>query len=106
MKPGDLVYRVMEVDYPDYRPPSWEVQAVKVELVTEKTIRIATRFQRIEKVNFQPAALGRLFFATVEEALAAFLARKREDIASFRRRTEEAERAIAWALHTAARLPR
>lgn len=98
LKPGTIVYRVVEVDPPpdDPRPHSWKAAAVTVEKASAKQLLLKTPFPGLARTRFEPSAFGRVFFETPLQAIKAFLAEKRLEIASLDRRKMEAERAVAW----------
>lgn len=98
LRPGDLVYRVVEWDSPENDPHTWKVMSVAVERASVKQIKLKTYFSSLYRVQYEPRALGRIFFATPEAAVAAFLSAQRSELESLERHRKNAERAIAWAI--------
>ena len=96
---GVVVYRVVEIDPPpdvDERH-TWKVAAATVERGSVKQIKLRAPFPGLARTVFDPSAFGNAFFETPLQAIRAFLAERRLEIASIDRRRKEAERAITWA---------
>lgn len=98
LKPGHLVYRVIEDDPPDDSTYTWKAACIVVERATERQIKLKTPLPSHGGTLFPPNALGRLFFETPLQAIQHFLAARRLEIESLERRRKEVERAIAWAV--------
>lgn len=97
LRPGDLVYRVIEVDPPGNELHTWKVVAISVVQASAKQIKLKTCLPGSGRSVFSPDALGRAFFETPLRAIQWFLTKQLDEIASLDRRCTEARRAIAWA---------
>ena len=97
LRAGDMVYRVVEVDPPGDVRHTWKVSSAVVKHASDKQIKLKTYLSGTFRVQYDPSALGRVFFETPSAAIEAFLAHQRGEIESLDRRRAEADRAIAWA---------
>jgi len=97
LRAGNLVYRVIEVDPPGEGLHTWKVVSAVVERASVKQIKLKTLLGGLWNKQFDPDALGRLFFETPLQAIQHFLTVQRLEIESLDRRRIAAERAIAWA---------
>jgi hypothetical protein len=97
LKPGDKVYCVIEYEPYDDKEPPWEMGTVDVMTATDRRITLARNFRGMSRTRFEPSALGRVFFATPEEALAKFVKEQQEMIALANRKVINASRGLAWA---------
>lgn len=93
-----VVYRVEEVNPPPgvKGPHTWKVAAIEA-YVHRKTIQLTKRFWNIEKIMWQPDALGRVFFETPLQAIDYFKRSQMALVESHQRCILENQRAIAWA---------
>ncbi len=99
LKPGDHVYRVVELDQPDDRGiHTWEMLAMEIKTASDRRIELVKTYPNITGIRFEPSALGRIFFPTPGDALARFMVDQEQMIESCRRCTATAERALLWAL--------
>lgn len=100
LKPGDLVYRVVEIEPPVEGRDllyTWKSQAVAVEKASERQIKLRTNFYGMGRKLFTPDAYGRVFFATPRLAILHFVAERKLEIESLDRKRADAVRAIEWA---------
>ncbi len=98
LKPGDLVYRVREVDSPtlDDTPFSWEVVSTTVKTASDQQIALATYLPGLWNKRFPANALGVVFFASAESAVLHFLKTQTAAVDRAFRDIKTAERAIGW----------
>jgi hypothetical protein len=97
LRPGDLVYRVIEIDPPDASPVTWKVTSAIVKRASTKQITLKTYLPGLWNVRFEPNMLGQLFFETPLDAIQWFLASQRSEIETLERQRAHVERAITWA---------
>jgi hypothetical protein len=98
LRPGDLVYRVMEIDPPDEKQPyTWQVTSAIVERASAKQIKLKTYLPGLWRTLFNPEVLGNTFFETPLGAIQWFLTQQRGELETLERKRKQAERAIAWA---------
>lgn len=99
LKPGDLVYRVVERDTPDPAPHTWVVKFAVVRSCSDRQITLkgasAIGWWR---TRFLPAALGSAFFTSEEAAVLDFVRRQRREVESAERAIKTAQRALAWVI--------
>jgi hypothetical protein len=102
LKKGDKVYLVrptLTIDMTG-RIPEFMIEAREIERASDKQIKLKTYFTGGMNVLFAPSALGKEFYATPREALAAFRAAQVFRITDAERRLErtrrEAADAIEW----------
>jgi hypothetical protein len=92
LQPGDPLHFVREADPPDEPLHTWNVEVRKVQQVRVDGFVLTGIDGRLSW-----GALDTRYHRTHEGALKAFVAAKREEIASAKRKILEAERALVWA---------
>lgn len=98
LKPGDLVYRVVEHD-PPAGEHTWRIETAQVKSCSDRMIILkntAPSKLGLWGTRFKPDMLGVLFFVSEEEALLHFVRKQRVAVESAERAITEARRAIAW----------
>lgn len=105
LKPGSVVYRVVEDDPHSEGPHTWKVAAVVVVSASARQIKLKHNFNGFFRTRFDPEAFGRVFFETPLQAIQHFLIARRLEIEALERSRAEAERAIAWAKGQAGMAP-
>lgn len=97
LKPGDLVYRVVDYDLPTDEPHTWRVETATVVTASDRQITLSGASKiKLSGQRFKPYSLGLLFFITEEQAVTDFLARQRKEVESAERAIDEAMRAMTW----------
>lgn len=101
LKPGDKVYRVVEVDMPDddaHHRHTWKVGAAEIKSASDRMIILASPHKiNVMRTRFTPSMLGVLFFLDEETAIARFIENCNETISSANGRIITATRGLAWA---------
>jgi hypothetical protein len=98
LKPGDLLYKVIEtLNGPD-EDYTWEVYSVKIKTISDRLVALARPFPGATGVRFKPNVIGWIYFVTPEEAIQRHVKESRDLIAKADRQIATATRAIEWAL--------
>jgi hypothetical protein len=98
VKKGDRVYRVVECDPAHTTESTWAVTSVELAVATAKRHVFATPLSGLGGTHYAPRELGRLYFATPDEAIEHFVAAKRLTIKNAKQSIKTAERALSWAI--------
>lgn len=91
---GDKVWRVVECDQGGWE--SWKLVSRLVKVSSNKVIYLDGFFPGMAKANFERRALGRVFFATEQEAVMAFAQSAQEGIESAKQAIERYAREKNW----------
>lgn len=107
LKPGDKVYIVREYEPPDDKPFTWSIEEIEIKSISDRQITLATMNGALGyRTRLPPSTLGRIIFATKQEAIDRFVQDMSAGIAKANRYIITCSRGLAWAREQSKELAR